>query len=84
MPNEQAPGRRPGGFRGPVVQPVDDADDDEEEPDDVDDDFPAGMPAHAYPGGPFPPGRDAGLPDMPEVCHNGACNPVMSWVHATA
>ena len=65
MPGEQAP-RRGGGGGGPVVQPVDD-DDDEEEPDDVDDDFPAGMPAHAYPGGPFPPGRDAGLPDMPEV-----------------
>jgi len=65
MPGEQAP-RRGGGGGGPVVQPVDD-DDDEEEPDDVDDDFPAGMPAHAYPGGPYPPGRDAGLPDMPEV-----------------
>ena len=61
LPDEQPP-RRGGG--GPLVQPVDD---DDEEPDDVDDDFPAGMPAHAYPGGPYPPGRDAGLPDMPEV-----------------
>ena len=67
MPAERAP-RRGGGGGGPIVQPVDDDDDDDEEPDDVDDDFPAGMPAHAYPGGPYPPGRDAGLPDMPEVC----------------
>ena len=61
MPEEQPPPR--GG--GPIVQPVDD--DDVEDPDDVDDDFPAGVPARAYPGGPYPPGRDAGLPDMPEV-----------------
>ena len=63
MPDEQPPRR--GG--GPVVQPVDDDDDDEEDPDDVDEDFPAGVPVRAYPGGPYPPGRDAGLPDMPEV-----------------
>ena len=66
MSDDQAP-RRSGG--GPIVQPVDDDDDDDdEEPDAVDDDFPAGVPARAYPGGPYPPGRDAGLPDMPEVC----------------
>ena len=63
MPNEQPPRR--GG--GPVVQPVEDDDDEEEDPVDVDDDFPAGVPPSAYPGGPYPPGRDAGLPDMPEV-----------------